>query len=175
MLKKLAAADPRRAEKLAPGDRRRIIRALEVYQLTGQTITEHDEMTKKLPPRYDAAVIALSFENRQDLYERIDRRVDKMLDAGLFDEVRGLVAGGVPPESTAMQAIGYKEVLAALKNEISPPEAAELIKRESRRYAKRQLTWLRRDKSVFWILWDSLPDFERGRLLSTEFLRSRGL
>jgi tRNA dimethylallyltransferase len=74
-----------------------------------------------------------------------------------------------------MQAIGYKEVLAALKNEISLPEAAELIKRESRRYAKRQLTWLRRDKSVFWILWDSLPDFERGRLLSTEFLRSRGL
>ena len=175
MLKKLAAVDPLRAEKLAPGDRRRIIRALEVYELTGQTITEHDEMTKKLPPRYDAAVIALSFENRQDLYERIDRRVDKMLDAGLFDEVRGLVAGGVPPESTAMQAIGYKEVLAALKNEISLPEAAELIKRESRRYAKRQLTWLRRDKSVFWILWDSLPDFERGRLLSTEFLRSRGL
>ena len=175
LLNELRRVDPTSAEKLHPADTKRILRALEVYRETGKTISAHNAETKKIPPRYDAAVIALSFENRQDLYERIDRRVDKMLAAGLLDEVRGLVAGGVPPESTAMQAIGYKEVLAALKNEISPPEAAELIKRESRRYAKRQLTWLRRDKSVFWILWDSLPDFERGRLLSTEFLRSRGL
>ena len=175
MLKKLAAVDPLRAEKLAPGDRRRIIRALEVYQLTGQTITEHDEMTKKLPPRYDAAVIALSFENRQDLYERIDRRVDKMLAAGLFDEVRGLVAGGVPPESTAMQAIGYKETAMALRGELSSEEAIELIKRESRRYAKRQLTWLGRRQDALRILWGETPDFDYARRLSAEFFHAHGL
>ena len=175
MLEKLRKVDPERAAKLAPGDRRRIVRALEVYELTGETITAHDERTQALPPRYDAAVIALDFQNRQDLYDRIDRRVDDMIAKGLFGEVQSLLDAGVPAECTAMQAIGYKEAAAALRGEITRDEAAELIKRESRRYAKRQLTWLRRNGDIFWIRWEKTPDFELGRRLSTDFLRSRGL
>ncbi|NCC66717.1 MAG: tRNA (adenosine(37)-N6)-dimethylallyltransferase MiaA [Clostridia bacterium] len=175
MLKRLAAVDPDRAEILHPSDKKRIVRALEVYYLTGQTITAHDAETKKLPPKYDAAKIALSFENRDDLYARIDLRVDEMLRTGLFDEVRRLLSCGVPENCTAMQAIGYKEVVLALHGEISEAQAAETIKRESRRYAKRQLTWLRRDKSVKWILWKTVPDFELARQYSTNYIRSLGL
>jgi tRNA dimethylallyltransferase len=175
MLAELRAFDPDRAAHLAPGDRRRIIRAFEVYQLTGETITEHDERTKRTPPRYDAAIIALDFKNRQDLYDRIDMRVDGMIASGLFDEVRALMDSGLAPDATAFQAIGYKEAVSALRGDISRAEAAELIKRESRRYAKRQLTWLRRNDAIFWIRWDKSPDIELGRQLSTEFLHSRGL
>lgn len=175
MLKRLAAVDPDRAEILHPSDKKRIVRALEVYYLTGQTITAHDAETKKLPPKYAAAKIALSFESRDDLYARIDMRVDEMLRAGLFDEVRRLLSSGVPEKCTAMQAIGYKEVVSALRGDISEAEAADAIKRESRRYAKRQLTWLRRDKSVKWILWKTVPDFELARQCSTNYIRSLGL
>jgi len=175
MLSRLRSLDPERAAKLAPGDRRRIIRAIEVYELTGETITAHDERTKKFPPRYDAAVIALDFQNRQDLYDRIDRRVDKMAEDGLFDEVHALLASGLAGDCTAFQAIGYKEAAAALRGEMSEKDALELIKQESRRYAKRQLTWLRRNPDIFWIRWEKTPDFELGRRLSTDFLRSRGL
>lgn len=175
MLKRLAAVDPDRAAILHPADKKRIIRALEVYYLTGQTITEHDAETQKLPPKYTAAKIALSFENREELYARIDLRVDEMLRAGLFNEVQKLLGSGVPESCTAMQAIGYKEVIAALRGDITEAEAADAIKRESRRYAKRQLTWLRRDKSVKWILWKTVPDFELARQYSTNYIRSIGL
>lgn len=175
MLAALRAADPDRAAKLSAGDRRRIVRALEVYTLTGVTITRHDERTRRVPPRYDAAVIALDYREREDLYARIDSRVDEMISGGLFREVQALMDSGLAPESTAFQAIGYKEAAAALRGEIGREEAAELIKRESRRYAKRQLTWLRRNEAVFWIRWEKTPDIELGRQLSTEFLHSRGL
>ncbi|MEA4947125.1 MAG: tRNA (adenosine(37)-N6)-dimethylallyltransferase MiaA [Oscillospiraceae bacterium] len=175
MLETLRTFDPERAAKLAPGDRRRIVRAVEVYTLTGVTITAHDEATRRLPPRYDAATIALDFQVRADLYARIDRRVDAMAAAGLFDEVRGLLDAGLAPDSTAFQAIGYKEAAAAIRGELTEAEAVAQIKRESRRYAKRQLTWLRRDPAVFWIRWEKSPDLELGRQLSTAFLRSRGL
>ncbi len=175
MLETLRGFDPDRAGRLAPGDKRRIVRAIEVYTLTGVTITRHDEQTKALPPRYDAAMIALDFENRQDLYDRIDLRVDKMISGGLFDEVRRLMASGLSDDSTAFQAIGYKEAAAAIRGETTLTAAADLIKQESRRYAKRQLTWLRRNDAVFWIRWGKSPDIELGRQLSTEFLRSRGL
>ena len=175
MLEALRSVDPDRAAKLSPGDRRRIVRALEVYTLTGVTITAHDQQTQLIPPRYDAAVIALDFKDRADLYARIDRRVELMVENGLFAEVAALLATGLSPASTAFQAIGYKEAAMALRGEITREEAAELIKRESRRYAKRQLTWLRRNPSVFWIRWEKTPDIELGRQLSTEFLRSRGL
>ena len=175
MLRRLKSVDPERAEKLHPGDKRRIVRALEIYMLTGLTITEHDRRTRALPPRYDAARIFLSFEDRADLYARIDRRVDEMAEQGLFAEVQGLLDEGLSESCTAMQAIGYKEPAQALKGQISREEAIALIKQNSRRYAKRQLTWFSRAEGVLSIRWGRQPDFELARRLSTDFLLSRGL
>ncbi len=175
MLEYLRGFDPERASKLHPADKRRIVRAVEVYTLTGQTITQHDEETKKRPKRYDAVKLALSFADRAALYGRINERVDKMVEDGLFDEVRSLLGGGLSPDCTAMQAIGYKEPAAYLRGEMSRDEAVELIKLSSRRYAKRQLTWLRRDDGVWWYLWPPQPDFNAARQASTEYLHSRGL
>ena len=160
MREQLRAFDPERAEKLHPGDRRRIIRAIEVYRLTGKTITQHDAETRALPPRYEALRLVLSFAERAVLYARIDARVDAMLRAGLFEEVEGLLASGLSPSCTAMQAIGYKEAARALNGEISQGEAAALIKQNSRRYAKRQLTWFSRAQDAHWIYWDKAPDPE---------------
>ena len=175
MLETLRGFDPERAAKLHPSDKRRIIRAIEVYRLTGKTITQHDLETRQRPPRYDAATIALDFEDRAALYERIDRRVDLMVTQGLFAEVESLIKSGLSDECTAMQAIGYKEPAAFLRGEITKDEAIELIKRESRRYAKRQLTWLRRNGDIFWIRWGASPDFQKARRLSTDYLHSRGI
>jgi len=174
LLDRLRGFDPERAARLHPADKRRIVRAIEVYLLTGKTISEHDAETKRLPPRYDAVYIALDFAERAELYERIDRRVDLMLENGLLDEVSALL-DRVPADCTAMQAIGYKEPAMYLRGEISLAEAAELIKRESRRYAKRQLTWLRRNERVFWIHRSAELDFNEVRRLSTDYLHSLGL
>ena len=160
MLEHLRGFDPERAAKLHPADKRRIVRAVEIYILTGETITRHDEETKKRPKRYDAVKIALTFADRAVLYDRINARVDKMVSDGLFDEVKGLLDSGLSPESTAMQAIGYKEPAAYFRGEMSRDEAIELIKLSSRRYAKRQLTWLRRDATVLWHEWPAEPDFD---------------
>lgn len=155
MLEHLRGFDPERAAKLHPADKRRIVRAVEIYILTGETITRHDEETKKRPKRYDAVKIALTFADRAVLYDRINARVDKMVSDGLFDEVKGLLDSGLSPESTSMQAIGYKEPAAYFRGEMSKDAAIELIKLSSRRYAKRQLTWLRRDTTVLWHEWQS--------------------
>lgn len=175
MLERLRGFDPERAAKLHPADKRRIIRAIEVYTLSGKTITQHDAETRALPPRYDAVRIVLDFEDRAELYRRIDSRVDEMVAQGLFDEVKALLDEGLSPEMTSMQAIGYKEPAAFFRGELTREEAIELIKRESRRYAKRQLTWLRRDDSALCIRWGVSPDFNEARRLSTEYLHSRGL
>lgn len=175
MLRELAQFDPERAAKLSPADKKRIVRAWEVWLCTGKTITAHDRETRLLPPRYDAAVIALTFENRADLYARIDARVDEMVRQGLEAEVEELLRGGLSQQSTAMQAIGYKEFAAALRGELTPAEAAETVKRESRRYAKRQLTWLRAKPELQWIRWGSTPDFDFALQVSTDFLSSRGI
>lgn len=150
MLEHLRGFDPERAAKLHPADKRRIVRAMEIYILTGETITRHDEETKKRPKRYDAVKIALTFADRAVLYDRINARVDKMVSDGLFDEVKGLLDSGLSPACTSMQAIGYKEPAAYFRGEMSKDAAIELIKLSSRRYAKRQLTWLRRDTTVLW-------------------------
>lgn len=173
MLERLASFDPGRAEKLRPGDKRRIIRAVEVYELTGKTITQHDLETQSLPPRYASVKIALSFENRDHLYKYIDGRVDGMLERGLASEVRSLLDSGVPEDCTAMQAIGYKELVPYAKSGSGLGEAVEAIKRESRRYAKRQLTWLRRDGTLKWIKWGAAPEIDRARQFVTNFLTSR--
>lgn len=175
MLEELRGFDPDRAAKLHPADKRRIVRAIEVYKLTGKTITEHDEETKRIPPKYDAAMIALDYEDRAELYSRIDKRVDEMVAQGLFDEVKSLLDAGLSDSCTAMQAIGYKEPAAYFRGELSESDAIALIKQESRRYAKRQLTWLRRNEKLFWIRWTSSPDFSAARQLSTEYLHSFGL
>ena len=160
MRRRLAVFDPERAEKLHPGDRRRIVRAIEIYELTGKTITQHDRETRLLPPRYRAEKLCLSFRDRERLYERIGRRVDRMVAEGLFDEVETLLREGLSPDCTAMQAIGYKEAALALRGELSRQEAADLIKQSSRRYAKRQLTWFKRDPQARWFLWDREPDID---------------
>lgn len=155
MLEHLRGFDPERAAKLHPADKRRIVRAVEIYILTGETITRHDEETKKRPKRYDAVKIALTFADRAVLYDRINARVDKMVSDGLFNEVKGLLDSGLSPACTSMQAIGYKEPAAYFRGEMSKDAAIELIKLSSRRYAKRQLTWLRRDTTVLWHEWQS--------------------
>ena len=157
MLARLASFDPDTAARLHPNDRKRIIRALEVHTLTGTTLAEHDRASRQIPPRYESLRFALTFSRRQDLYDRIDRRVDRMMEDGLADEVRSLLAQGLTSAHTAMQAIGYKELAAAITEGSSLGEAVEAIKRESRRYAKRQLSWLRRDASLHWIAWDGNP------------------
>ena len=175
MLERLRQIDPERAARLHPADRRRIVRALEIFALTGLTITEHDARTRRQPPRYEAARIVLSYAERAALYARIDGRVDEMLRQGLFAEVEGLLAAGLSPDCTAMQAIGYKEAAMALRGEVSREEAAERIKLASRRYAKRQLTWFNRAPDALHIQWDGAPDFALARRLSTEFLHAHGV
>lgn len=154
---KLAAVDPLRAEKLAPADKKRLVRALEIFELTGETITEHDLRTQTRPPRYSSLRIALSMRDRAALYRRIDERVDAMISAGLREEVHRLLAEGLSAKDTAMQAIGYKELAAVFTGTASEEDAIETIKRESRRYAKRQLTWLRRDKGLHWLFREDYP------------------
>ena len=148
---RLAAVDPEAAARLHLSDKKRIIRALEVYLETGQTITEHNRKTQLQPPRFSPLWLGLDFEDRGALYERIDRRVGLMLEAGLIGEIQGLLSGGIPPKCTAMQAIGYKEFVAALNGECTLEEAADQVRQSSRRYAKRQLTWFRRNKSIHWL------------------------
>lgn len=151
ILCKLRQVDPETAARLHPSDQKRIIRAMEVYLETGETITAHNERTKLIPPRYRPVWFALEDENRQDLYSRIDRRVDIMLETGLLEEIKSLLAQGIPAKCTAMQAIGYKEFLQALSGEITVEEAAEEVKKASRHYAKRQLTWFRRNENIHWL------------------------
>ena len=152
MLARLREVDPESAERLPLSDRKRILRALEVYLETGETITAHNRRTQALPPRYDALWLGLDFADRAELYRRIDRRVDRMLEMGLLEEIRGLLASGIPEKCTAMQAIGYKEFVAALDGRCTVAEAADQVRQSSRRYAKRQLTWFRRNPSMHWLI-----------------------
>ena len=167
--------DPEAAARLHPRDEKRIIRALEVYRETGVTISRHNRESQALPPRYDAAVIGLSFADRALLKARIDRRVDQMMAQGLPWEVQGLLDRGTPRSCTAMQAIGYKEMAACLERGRPPGEAAEEIKLRSRQYAKRQLSWFRRDPAIHWHLWGEAPDFTIALQDSIQFLREQGL
>lgn len=160
---RLREVDPDRAAILHPADKKRLVRAMEIFLLTGETITAHDERTKALPPRWESARFALCFADRQALYARIDARVDEMVRRGLFEEVRALLESGkISPECSSMQAIGYKEAVEFIKGRVSCGGAVERIKLASRRYAKRQLTWLRRDAGLEWILRDGAPDTGQG-------------
>ena len=151
MLKLLASIDPDSAARLPVADRKRIIRALEVYYETGETITAHNLKTQQIPPRYNPVWFALEDADRATLYHRIDRRVEQMLEQGLLDEIRALLADGIPEKCTAMQAIGYKEFVDALQGRSSLETATALVQQSSRQYAKRQLTWFRRNKAIHWL------------------------
>ena len=146
----LRSVDPEAAERIH--DRKRLLRALEVYLGTGETITEHNRRTQAIPPRFTPVWLGLDFEDRQQLYDRIDLRVTKMLEMGLLEEIRELLASGVPEKATAMQAIGYKEFVDALASRETLEAAADQVRQSSRRYAKRQLTWFRRNKAMHWLI-----------------------
>ena len=148
----LASIDPDSAERLPVNDRKRILRALEVYYETGETITAHNLRTQAIPPKYDPVWFCLDFTDRADLYSRIDLRVSLMLEQGLVAEIQGLLAEGIPAKCTAMQAIGYKEFVEAMEGKMSIEEAADQVRQSSRRYAKRQLTWFRRNPNMHWLM-----------------------
>lgn len=155
MLSQLRSVDPDAAGRLHLSDRKRILRALEVYLETGETITEHNRKTQAVPPRYSPLWLGLDFARRGELYRRIDLRVGLMLEQGLVEEIRGLLADGIPERATAMQAIGYKEFVDALDGRCTIEEAADQVRQSSRRYAKRQLTWFRRNKAIHWLIRDT--------------------
>ena len=151
LLARLRAVDPEAAARLHLSDRKRIIRAMEVYLETGETITAHNRRTQALPPRFSPVWLGLDFESRAELYSRIDCRVDVMLEAGLLEEIRALLRSGIPEKCTAMQAIGYKEFTDALDGRCTVEAAADQVRQSSRRYAKRQLTWFRRNGRIHWL------------------------
>lgn len=171
----LERIDPQRAAKLHLNDEKRILRALEVYYETGETISAHDARSKTRPPRYEALTLALDYADRSHLRARIDRRVDTMMSAGLEREVRGLLGSGVSRNSTAMQAIGYKELAACLDTNQPMARAAEEIKLRSRQYAKRQLSWFRRNEAAKWLIWEKEPNLEAGLQNSTAYMEEFGL
>ncbi len=173
--RELEQIDPDAAGRILGGDEKRVLRALEVYYETGKTITAHNLETQTRPPKYHALYIGLSFQDRQDLRDRIDRRVDLMVEQGLLDEVQALLAQGLPRSATAWQAIGYKQFLAVHDGTMTESEAIEEVKLRSRQYAKRQLTWLRRNDSIHWVAWTKSPDFSAGLQNATEYLTACGL
>ena len=146
----LSEFDPLSAKKLHPNNLKRIIRAIEFYKVSGIPISEHQHMTKLKESRYNAVEFIIDRE-RYELYDRINRRVDIMMDEGLTDEVKTLMDRGYSPELNSMQGIGYKELIAYFNGKSTLDEAVDAIKQNSRRYAKRQLTWFRRNENIHWL------------------------
>ena len=175
LYRQLREIDPETAARLPIRDEKRILRALEVYRETGETLTAHDARTRLRPPKYRACTIGLTFRDRADLYARIDRRVDTMVERGLRREVEALLQTGLPETATALQAIGYKQFLSVYRGDTPVSEAVAEVKLRSRQYAKRQLTWLRRKDDIHWLLWEKDPDFPAGLQNATEYLLAQGL
>jgi tRNA dimethylallyltransferase len=155
---KLSAIDPEAARTIHPNNVKRVARALEICHLSGMTKTEWDKNAIKNESPYSACIIALDYKNRENLYARIHLRVDEMFNAGLEQEVRALLDKGyLSPDTTAGGAIGYKELIGYIHGNMTKEEASEALKTATRHYAKRQLTWLRRNENVHWLY----PDNER--------------
>ncbi len=171
----LARLDPKSADRLHPNDKKRIVRALEVYYATGKTMTDHNTQTQARSVRYDACTIALNYADRKALYQKIDARVDRMMAGGFVREVKTLMDAGLALTGTAMQAIGYKEISMALSGLLSLDEAVEQVKTQTRRYAKRQISWLNGKSDVHWILWENEPDFQKACQCSTIFVENYGI
>lgn len=164
-------------ERIQPADEKRIIRALEVWYETGKTITQHNLETQQQPPRYQAVTIGLNFQERPQLWRRIDQRVDEMMAHGLVKEIQALLAAGIPKDGTAMQAIGYKELVPAIASGDADAiqQAAEEVKLRSRQYAKRQLSWFRRNPKAHWIEVDRQGNISSIIRDSTDFLHENGV
>lgn len=158
LLKELAEFDYKTAQTLLPSNEKRIIRAIEIYKTTGITMSEQIERSKLIPSPYNFCVIGLNYSDRQKLYDRINKRVDIMLEKGLLEETKFVLSQNYC--KNAMSAIGYKELAPYINGEITLNEAKENLKRETRRYAKRQLTWFRRDKRINWIDVDTLKNYD---------------
>jgi tRNA dimethylallyltransferase len=163
----LMQADPKAAEAIHANNRKRIIRALEFFHLTGGLISAHNEKERKRESPYRFAYFVLDDE-REKIYASINRRVDSMIAAGLIDEVRDLKNRGMNREMVAMQGLGYKEIFAYLDGELSAADAITLIKRDTRHFAKRQLTWFRRERGVVWL---DKGDFGNDEALADEMVR----
>ncbi len=175
LLEMLRGVDPEQAEKLHKNDIKRIIRALEVYHVTGECISEHNRKTKDYTKKYNACIIGITYRNREILYDRINMRVDKMLKDGILDELRELLLSGIDKTVTAFQAIGYKELMPYIEGKCTLNEASESLKQATRRYAKRQLTWFRRNPDINWIYADEMENFSELLHASTNFIRSCGI
>lgn len=163
--RRLLEVDPDTANRLHVNDVRRIVRALEVYLLTGVPFSKQPQVETEPPYNYRVATLTM---DRSTLYQRIEKRVDMMLDAGLADEVRSLLESGVPADAQALKGIGYKEMIPYLRGECTLDEAVYELKLGTRHYAKRQLTWMRREEDVLWV--DSLSD-DAYNQLETWFLQ----
>ena len=150
LYEKLKEVDPSSAEIIHRNNIKRVIRALEYYHCTGKTISEKNDEEKNKEEIFDSYFFVIT-DDRQTLYDRIDKRVDKMMENGLLDEVNNLYKRGISQESTSMHGIGYSQLIPVIKGEDTLEHAVEIIKRDSRRYAKRQLTWFKREKNVIWI------------------------
>lgn len=156
MHRELRKIDPASADAIHANNVKRVIRALEYYKLTGEKISEHNEEQRKKDSPYDFSYFVLN-DHRELLYERIDKRVDEMVTEGLLEEVQKLKSMGYDRSLVSMQALGYKEILSYLEGEISLEEAIYIIKRDTRHFAKRQITWFKREKEVTWV---NKPEFD---------------
>ncbi|MGN1031791.1 MAG: tRNA (adenosine(37)-N6)-dimethylallyltransferase MiaA [Butyricicoccaceae bacterium] len=170
----LRAVDPAAAERIHENNLKRVIRALEVYEQTGMTLDELNRRNKRSEPKYDAVLIGLCPSSRELLYDRINRRVDVMLEQGLLEETRTLLGQG-RITGTAAQAIGYKELLPYFAGESTLDACVEILKQASRNYAKRQLTWLKRNPKIEWLTYDSSEEFGELVRRSTKIIRSHGV
>jgi tRNA dimethylallyltransferase len=157
---KLKSVDPMAAGRIHKNDLKRVVRALEVYEYSKKTISEHQEVSRKIPSRYEFYNYGLKMD-RERLYDRINKRVDLMFERGLIEEVKNLIRMGYDRNTVAMQALGYKELLLYLKDEITLEDAKEIIKMGSRRYAKRQITWFKKTEGVKWIDLDLEQDINK--------------
>lgn len=171
---RLAQVDPAAAERLHPNNLKRVIRALEVFEQTGMTLDQFNQQNKRPEPKYHAVKIGLCPSQREVLYERINRRVDQMLAEGLLAEAEWLFREGKLC-GTAAQAIGYKELSDYFSGQGTLEDCIELLKRRTRNYAKRQLTWIKRDPTVHWITYDTAADFEQVLQRSTDYLAEQGI
>lgn len=154
----LMSFDPESAERIEPRNIPRMVRAIELYRVSGMTMTEHLQNSHPEPSPYQVCFLCLNFREREHLYKRIDDRVDQMMDEGLLEEARRVLEQ--PDGATALQAIGYKELLPYFQGVITKEQAAATVKQQSRRYAKRQITWFKREETVRWLYADEYPDFD---------------
>ena len=169
MLKRLANFDPQSAERLHASDKRRIVRCFEIFETTGKSKTSQNQLSHISPPEFESLVLGITYKDREKLYDRINRRVDIMLGQGLLEEAETTYKNR--NNKGAFQAIGHKELYGYFDGEHSLEEAAELLKQQTRRYAKRQLTWLRKNENIIWLYPDIDDDiFKTAKTLAEEFL-----